>query len=35
MKVLYTAAVVSVGYLLTYRIATAKSLRSAPAPVRA
>lgn len=35
MKVLYTAAVVSVGYLLTYRIATAKSLKSTPAPVRA
>jgi len=30
MKVLYTAAVVSVGYLLTYRIATAKSLKSVP-----
>ena len=31
MKMLYTAAVVSVGYLLTYRIATAKSLAHKPA----
>ena len=35
MKVVYTAAVVSVGYLLTYRIATAKSLTNAPARTQA
>jgi predicted ferric reductase len=35
MKVVYTAAVVSVGYLLTYRIATAKSLTKAPGRTQA